>query len=150
MNYSDSGMSTVPLANRWRNLLWVDSIAGLVVGTLTLAMVRWLSRWYGLPHDLLVLMGTANLVYGTYSLSLAIRPKRPKILIGVLITANLLWAVLCVWWVVQYGATVSIFGRIYLIGEALFVGGLALLEWRWRELLRFKAPETAVATREYR
>jgi hypothetical protein len=37
----------------------------------------------------------------------------------------------------------QIANRLLLVGEGLFVGGLALLEWRWRNLLLEAAPASS-------
>ncbi len=121
--------------DRRRNLLWVDGSAGAVVGCLMLLASGWLSELYHLPRDLLIFMGLANLVYGSYSLSLAFRSRRPMALILLLVAANLIWALACLRWAVLYGDVASPFGLVQLLGEALFVGGLGYLEWRWRKLL---------------
>lgn len=118
-----------------RKLLWVDCLAGGLVGVVVLLLCDWLSELYRLPRDLVFLMGCANLAYATYSFSLAIRSKRSKALIVLLVVANMTWAVLCVRWAVVHSETASLFGQLQLVGEALFVGGLACLEWRWREYL---------------
>ena len=96
----------------------------------------WLSEWYRLPQDLLSLIGLVNVVYASYSLSLVVRTNRPKALIVLLVVANLTWAIFCFRWAVIFSKTASPFGLIHLVGEALYVGSLAYLEWRWRELLR--------------
>lgn len=119
-----------------RKLLWVDGLAAAVAGGAVLLASSWLSGWYRLPQDLLFLTGMVNLAYVSYSLSLAMRPKRPKKLILLLVIANLVWAVLCLRWAVIFAGTASLFGLAHLVGEALFVGGLASLEWRLREQLR--------------
>jgi hypothetical protein len=124
--------------NKWTNLLWVDCIAGGIVGVVTLLINPWLSQWYELPRNLVVLMGAANLLYASYSFSLAIRSTRPRTLILLLIAANLVWAICCLWWAFRFYDTASFFGLAHLLLEALFVGGLALFEWRWRESLRHK------------
>ncbi len=95
----------------------------------------WLRELYRLPQNLYLLIGLANMAYGCYSLSLASRARRPKALILLLIVANLTWALLCVRWALVYATTASLFGLAHLMAEALFVGGLACLEWRWREQL---------------
>jgi hypothetical protein len=118
-----------------RNLLWVDSLAGLTVGIAMLLLLGRLVRWYQLPRDLLVLVGAANVIYGLYSLSLAARARRPRALILLLIAANAAWAVACLRWLAIYGREASALGLAHLAGEALFVGGLAIQEWRWREQL---------------
>lgn len=118
-----------------RKLLWVDCSAGAAVGLLVLTFSGWLSELYQLPRNFVVFMALANLAYALYSFSLATRPRRPRILILLLIVANMTWGVLCFWWAFTYGQTASLFGLAQLVGEGLFVGGLACLEWRWRELL---------------
>lgn len=119
-----------------QKLLWVDCLAGALVGALLLLLRGWLSELYRLPQELLFFMGMANLTYAAYSLSLAVRRTRPRPLILLLVFANMMWAVACLWWVSVFVGTASFFGLAQLAGEALFVGGLAVLEWRWRDLLQ--------------
>lgn len=119
-----------------RKLLWVDGLGGAIAGVAMLLASNWLGEWYQLPINLLLLNGAANLTYASYSLSLAMRTRRPKALILLLIAANLMWAMLCLRWVFVYAGTASLLGLAHLVGEVLFVGGLASLEWRWREQLQ--------------
>ena len=119
-----------------RRLLWVDCTAGAVVGVAVLLTHGWLSEWFGLPRALLRFTGAANLAYGAYSFSLAVRSERPRALILLLIGANVLWAVLCVRWATVYGESATWLGLAHLLLEALFVGGLGVAEWRCREQLR--------------
>jgi hypothetical protein len=122
-----------------RNLLWIDSGAALLAGVVVLALSGWLSELYALPRPLLLVMGAVNLAYGTYSGSLARRARRPYRLIVLLVAANATWAVLCGLAAVSLADTASMFGLAHLVGEGLFVGGLAALEWRERERLLFAA-----------
>ena len=117
-------------------LLWVDGCGGAIAGTVVLLASRWLSQWYGLPLNLLFVIGAANLVYATYSLSLARRARRPKALIVLLVVANLIWAMACLRWAFIFADTAQWLGLIHLAGEGLYVGGLAVLEWHWREQLQ--------------
>jgi predicted membrane-bound spermidine synthase len=120
----------------WRyKLLRIDSLGALTVGLVMLLLSQWLSSWYALPRGFIIFMGLVNLAYGCYSFSLLVKIKRPLSLIVVLVIANLGWAVLCVLWAVIFAQSASPFGTIHLLGEALFVGGLAYLEWRNREFL---------------
>lgn len=121
--------------NRFRHLLLLDSIAGLTAGVTMLSLSAWLSALYALPRSLLVGIGVANLLYGTYSGSLARRVHRPMRLLIVLVAANGTWAGLCVLAAVRFRDTASPFGLAQLLGESVFVGVLAALEWRHRELL---------------
>ena len=118
-----------------RKLLWVDGLGALIVGSLVLLMSGWLSKWYQLPQELLIFMGIINMIYGSYSTSLAINSKRPKIRILLLVGANLAWALVCFVLLSKFSKTATIYGYAHLLGEGLYVGGLAYLEWRWRELL---------------
>lgn len=116
-------------------ILWVDSLGGLVVGGVVLALSEWLATLYGLPHGLMVLMGCANVAYGCYSGSLVLRKRRPRVWIVALVFANAAWAVVCVILIVRFAETAQPLGLVVLALEALFVGGLAAVEWRFRERL---------------
>ena len=118
-----------------RKLLWVDCSAAALAGVTVLALSGWLSRWHALPRWLLVVSGVVNLMYGSYSFSLALRARRPRHLINLLVLANLSWAVVCLWWAVVFSESATLFGLGHLVGEAIFVGALAGLEWRYREWL---------------
>jgi hypothetical protein len=118
-----------------RKLLWVDCGAALLAGLAVLSLSGWLARLYTLPRGLLVAMGVANLAYGAFSFSLARRSRRPPPLIVLLVVANATWAALCGIAAVRLAGVASAFGLAHLIGEGLFVGGLAGLEWRRRERL---------------
>lgn len=41
----------------------------------------------------------------------------------------------CIGIAVTVAGTATVFGMAHLLGEAVFVGGLAVLEWRWRDRL---------------
>jgi hypothetical protein len=119
-----------------RHLLWIDGSGGLFVGAVVLLICGWLSELYGLPYKLLIFIGVANVLYGSYSTSLAMRSVRPAKLILLLVVANLTWAIVCMILAFTNRESVSLFGLAHLVGEGLYVGGLACMEWRWRELLR--------------
>jgi len=118
-----------------RNLLWIDCAAGALVGVLVLMLDDWLSKWYQLPVRLVFFMGIMNLVYASYSFSLALRSKRPMRLIKILVFANLTWSLLLLVWVILFQGTATWLGLLYLSLEAIFVATLALFQWRSRELL---------------
>lgn len=118
-----------------KNLLWVDCIAGALAGVTVLMLSGWLSSLHGLPRELLLLNGAVNVLYASYSFSLAVRARRPRSLINLLVFANLAWAVVCLWLVTVFAGSATVFGIGHLVGEAIFVGGLAGLEWRWRDQL---------------
>lgn len=118
-----------------RRLLWVDCVAGLVVGLMVVLLNDRLSVWYNLPQVLVFALGIINLAYGTYSLFLVLRKKRPLKLLRFLVGGNLLWTAVCIGLVLAFLDTASPLGLVLLLGEGLFVGGLGILEWQSRELL---------------
>ncbi|AFZ65939.1 hypothetical protein Deipe_0339 [Deinococcus peraridilitoris DSM 19664] len=101
-----------------------------------LSLSEWLSQLYALPGDILVGIGVVNLAYGAFSFSLAMRARRPRTLIVLLVVANATWGGLCVLAAAVLTGTASVFGLAHLVGEGMFVGRLAGLEWRQREQLR--------------
>ena len=128
--------ATVVGAGPWlcRYLLWVDGAAAAAAAAamLLLAFGSWLQLWYGLPGSLLQLIALVSLGYAAYSLSLARLRRRPFWALVLLALANALWALLCASWAWQYWGSASLLGVLHLLLEALFVGTLAVLEWRWR------------------
>ncbi len=117
-------------------LLWIDSIAGLTAGVFVLLLSPWLTDLYNIPLWTLRIMGLANVAYGIYSFQLARRKIRSGIMIIALVVGNATWAVICFAWFSTFFELASIWGLMHLFGEGLFVGFLASLEWRWRELLK--------------
>ena len=117
----------------------MDCLGGLVVGLFVLSFARWLSGLYALPSSMVVTMGIANLVYGTFSLSLARRAIRPRGLLLLLIVANISWAVLCVITAVVVAKQASFIGLATLLFEGVYVGSLGVLEWRYRAQLAVAA-----------
>ncbi|MEO0857851.1 MAG: hypothetical protein AAFY55_13490 [Bacteroidota bacterium] len=118
-----------------RNLLWIDCSGALAVGVLVLALSGWLADLHGLPRSVLLFTGVMNLVYGSFSLSLARRTVRPKPLLSLLASANMAWPLVCIALVVLHRATIGPTGLLHLLGEAIYVGGLGFVEWRSRDLL---------------
>lgn len=114
-----------------RNILWIDSFAAMLAGVLVLVLSSWLSDLYAISQHLLLFIGVVNLVYGFYSFSLAIRTKRDRRLLKLFIAANATWALICIVLAIGHGGSMTLFGHIHLYAEALFVGTLAALEWRW-------------------
>lgn len=118
-----------------KHLLWIDCGAAVAAGVGTLAISGSLARLEGLPRSVLVFVGVANLVYGAFSFSLAVRARRPMALITFLVVANAAWVPVCLGLVAAHAAVATPFAYVHLVGEAGFVGGLAVLEWRSRSLL---------------
>lgn len=130
------GTSRHPILCRW--LLWIDGGGGALVGVLVLGLRRWLAGWYGLPLDVVTLLGAANLAYGLYGLNLARLEVRPRPLLLGLVAANGAWPVVCGALLVRYGGEATGLGVLHLVAEGVYVGGLAALEWRVIEGLRLR------------
>ena len=126
-----------------RRLLWVDCIGAAVAGVVVVAFSGWLSRLEGLPQGVLLVTGVANLLYGSYSFSLAVRAERPMPLIKLLVAANVAWVPVCLGILVAFPTTATPFAVAHYVGEAVYVGGLAVLEWRNRDLLTAAGPAAA-------
>jgi hypothetical protein len=88
-----------------------------------------------LPQEILLFVGAANLLYASYSFSLARRAERPMPLIKLLVYANAAWVPVCIGLAANFWGQATVFGLAHLIGEAFFVGGLAALEWNQRDQL---------------
>ena len=116
-----------------KNILWIDGLGAIAAGLIVLILSAWLSKWYNLPHEFIIFMGAVNLAYGSYSTPLAMLKKRSKRLIIILASANAVWGCLCFIFLTHFMETISIFGIMHLMGEGLYVGGLAYLEWQWKD-----------------
>ena len=106
-----------------------------MVGALILLFSNWLSGFHGLPRGLLIFVGVVNLTYGSYSTSLASQAKRGLKFILFLVAANFFWTPACFYLAIKHIDTITIFGLLHLIGEGIYVSGLASLEWRWSKFL---------------
>lgn len=124
-------------------LLWIDCAAAALAGVTVLMLSGWLSSLSALPRGLLLFMGAVNMLYASYSFALATRSRRPRLLINLLVFANLAWSVVCLGLALAFAGSVTSFGLGHLVGEAVFVGGLAGLEWRWRNQLLTVTPVPA-------
>lgn len=118
-----------------KKLLWIDSGAAIAVGIGVLLLSTPLGELEGLPRGVLVFTGVANLLYGSFSLSIAVRIQRPMRLIKTLVAGNLAWVPVCFGLAVAFHEQATIWGFGHLVGEGVFVGVLAFLEWSNRDLL---------------
>ncbi len=127
--------NTEAMMNFRRHLLWVDCGAAGVAGVAVLALRDWLERLHALPMGFILFLGIVNLLYASYSFSLALRPDRSMAQLKFLIFGNGVWAFACLAFAAHFLQQASVFGIIHLTFEAAFVGGLATLEWKAREQL---------------
>ncbi len=123
-------------------ILWVDCIGGLVVGCLVLLLHRLLSEWEKLPLWLILAMGTANLVYGSFSLYTTTRNPRPLKLVQTLAIANMVWLGICVAIIAVYWQRISLVGFSLVLLEGIYVGSLGYWEWNWQQMLAAKTNTT--------
>lgn len=129
-----------------QGILWFDAVGGLSVGGLVLVFSPWLGELLGLPTAFVVFLAVANLAYGCFSASLVRMRVRPRQLLYALAGANCLWALLCCAYVFWFRETITVFGAAHLVLEAVYVGGLGVLEWRWNErLVSDEGPSVAPA-----
>jgi hypothetical protein len=123
------------LRRRALGLLSVDGGAGLAVGLMLLSLRPWVAPFFGMPLGWVTAIGLANLIYGSYSATLAWRAWRgvwpPRVAIDVLATANAAWTVVCAGLLVSFHAQFGFFGLAHITLEGAFVGALAVAEWRW-------------------
>lgn len=120
---------------RARRLLWLDSLGALGAGALVLTLAAPIAALDGLPREVVLMSGLANLAYGSYSGSLAsvatLRGAAPRPAVKLLIAANLAWALVCIVLLARHGSEATMLGWLHIGGEGLYVAGLALLETRW-------------------
>ena len=84
-------------------LLWVDCTGAAVVGVAVILLSGWLSELEGLPRNVILFTGVVNLLYGSFSFSLAVRKRRPMRWIKALVWANLAWTPVCVGSLSRFG-----------------------------------------------
>ncbi|MEM9381013.1 MAG: hypothetical protein AAGB93_13760 [Planctomycetota bacterium] len=118
-----------------QRLLWIDGLSGVTVGVAVLVLAVPLARWYGLPHGVVVMIGTANVGYGAFSTSLAASARRRMGLLKLLVAANLAWCFVASALLVRFGGDATWLGCGHIAGEGVFVAVLGALEWRWRSAL---------------
>jgi hypothetical protein len=117
------------------HLLWIDCIAAALAGTLVMSLGDRLADLYAMPPAWLRLIGAVNLLYACLSGTLALRDKRSVRWVAVLSIANGAWSMACIGIAAAMAGTATAFCMAHLLGEAAFVGSLAVLEWRWRHRL---------------
>ena len=122
------------MPRRARAILWLDGSAACVAGLVVLALHEALAQLHAFPPALVLFIGAVNLAYSCYSGTLAFRASRghtpSRRAIGILVVANLAWVAVCAAIVAITASTASIFGLAHVGLEGLFVGALAIVEYR--------------------
>lgn len=123
------------MSRRARALLWFDGGAAFAGGTTVLALREWFAELHRFPVGLVLFIGIANLLYASYSGSLAALASLQKTpsrrAIEVLVVGNLLWMAFCAAVLVATWSSASGFGSAHVGLEGLFVGLLAAAEYRF-------------------
>ena len=115
--------------------LWADCVGGLLVGFFVLLFAGTLSHWEGLPDGIILFSAAANLLYGSYSLFVTTRRRRPRYLVAILSVANMCWMIPCVTIVVFYWNQITPTGIAHMMVEGVYVASLGFLEWRMLDQL---------------
>lgn len=89
----------------------------------------------GLPLNVVLATGSANLIYGSYSLFVTTRKNRSLKLVKILAAANMFWLVVCVGILIAYWNQISVLGVLHVAGEGIYVSALGLVEWKMKESL---------------
>ncbi len=116
-------------------ILTFDGSGGLVAGALVMALREPIAGFYGLSLGVVTVVALANLTYGAYSSTLALRALRGTLpsrrAVSVLIVANACWTIVCLGILVATRASAAIFGQLHIGLEGLYVLGLAGVEARY-------------------
>jgi hypothetical protein len=115
-----------------QKILWVDGLAAAFVGAMVFLAKDWLQELYNLSIELVLFLAFANILYATYSLHLAAKSVRSLGSIQILVFGNLIWSAVCVFIIILFFKSISIWGQLFLLAEAIFVSILATYEWRFR------------------
>ncbi|MDC0721061.1 hypothetical protein [Nannocystis bainbridge] len=122
------------MPRRARAILWLDGSAACIAGLVVLALRGPLAQLHAFSPALVGFIGAVNLAYACYSGSLAVRASRGRTpsrrAIDLLVAANAAWVVACAAILATTAGTASIFGVVHVGFEALFVGSLAVVEFR--------------------
>lgn len=122
-------------------ILWIDCLGGLIVGLLVLLIHPFLSRIQGLPKLIVIFIGIANLLYGSYSLFVTTRQRRPIGLVKTLALANMGWLFVCLGILVLWFNVLTMIGIAMVVGEGIYVATLGIAEWKWRTDLTLQQSE---------
>lgn len=122
------------LNRRARAILWLDGGPAAVAGALVLALHDPLARLHAFSTELVLFVGAVNLAYACYSGSLAVLASRGRTpsrrAIDILVVANAAWVVVCAAILTATAGSASVFGVAHVGLEGLFVGSLAVAEYR--------------------
>jgi len=118
----------------------VDGIGALLTAGLLFVLVIPYHELFGLPAHVLKPMAYAGILFATYSiLCYFLNPTKWPIFLKIIAGANTLYCVYTLLRLIEYRASVTIWGWIYFIGEIIIV--MSLVQWEWR--LSTSGPQAA-------
>lgn len=112
-----------------RRVLWLDAASGLATGLLQVEFADTLASLFGLPANLLLGAGWALGVLVLGIVWIATRKTIPAGAVWLLIGVNILWVVGCLGLLASTLVAPTVYGVVFLIGQAVTVGVLVELEW---------------------
>jgi hypothetical protein len=125
------------MAERWwvRRIFWIDGLGALAAGTCLLVFRRFFEGLYGLPLNLVTILGLVNLAYAALALTVAVRRPRRIAWIAGLSIANYFWSLVCAFMLIRFYADATSFGLGHFLLEGTWVAALGTVEWRRRREL---------------
>ncbi|MBL7952358.1 MAG: hypothetical protein JNM62_11640 [Flavobacteriales bacterium] len=111
-------------------LIRADAFAGITAGLLLYFGRESWSALSGLTMDEFAQLGIVGLCYGAFSGTITLFKAYRPMLVWTLIIAHAAYALLCLGLFINRSGELSVFGKVHLLAEVVFVGGLAVLEAR--------------------
>lgn len=129
-------MTAEAATRRARAILWLDGASGIGAGIAVLLLHRLLAGLHQVEPDVMLGVGVVNVLYGSYSGSLAMlatrRGRTPaRLAVTLLVLANLAWTSICAVLLATIGRHASVLFGLHVGFEGLYVAALAAAEWRW-------------------
>ncbi len=118
-----------------RKLLWLDCLGALLGGIVMITLSDWLAPLYGMSLELYWILVAGEFCYGLFSLTLALRSRKPRLQLSILIFANAFWGNACLAAAGFFVRELTFFGIAHLILEGVYLAWLAGMEWKHRETL---------------
>lgn len=123
-----------------RRVLWLDAISGLAMAVAHFGFSGLLSEWLGLPPAWVLASGVIVCGAALLSGALALRALPPAPGVRLLAAGNFLWVAASIWAVWGAGLSLTTLGIAWVLIQAIFVFGLAEMEWAGsRRALRLAA-----------
>lgn len=121
-----SSASRLPCSRNARAILWLDAGSALGAGATVIALHGWLARLHVVAPEVVLAIGIASVVYGTYTGALAIlatvRRRLPaRRAIELLVVANVVWSCVCIGLLATVGRPPSALYRLHVGLEGAYV-----------------------------